>query len=140
MFTYLLSGGLLSGSSSRRKGNAAEVEVVHALERAGFRAMSSRAARGGYQSGEDVVTNFPLSIEVKNQTRLDLPGWWRQAQDQAGDKPAVIVHKRVGKARAEDWWVTMDLRTLIDLVKVLEWEESAEQIINKLAGKLAESE
>ncbi len=115
----------MSGSSSRRKGNAAEVEVVHALERAGFRAMSSRAARGGYQSGEDIVTNFPLSVEVKNQTRLDLPGWWRQAQEQAGDKPPVVVHKRVGKGQAEDWWATMDFRTLIDLVRVLQWEENA---------------
>lgn len=99
--------------------------MVHALERAGFRAMSSRAARGGYQSGEDIVTNFPLSIEVKNQARLDLPGWWRQAQEQAGDLFPVVIHKRVGKARAEEWWATMDLVTLLDLVRVLQWEENA---------------
>jgi len=115
----------MSGSSSRRKGNAAEVEVVHALERAGFRAMSSRAARGGYQSGEDIVTNFPLSVEVKNQTRLDLPGWWRQAQEQAGDVLPVVIHKRVGKARAEEWWATMDFQTLLDLVRVLSWDLDA---------------
>jgi len=112
----------VSGSTSRRKGNAAEVEVVHALERAGFQAMSSRAARGGYQSGEDIVTNFPLSIEVKNQTRLDLAGWWSQAVDQAGDGHPVIVHKRVGKGQAEDWWATMDFQTLISLVRVLRGE------------------
>jgi Holliday junction resolvase-like predicted endonuclease len=106
----------MSGASSRRKGNAAEVEVVRALERAGYRALTSRAARGGYQSGEDIVTNFPLAIEVKNQARLDLAGWWAQATAQAVDKPAVIVHKRVGKTMAEDWWVTMDLATLIRLV------------------------
>jgi hypothetical protein len=99
--------------------------VVHALERAGFRAMSSRAARGGYQSGEDVVTNFPLSVEVKNQTRLDLPGWWRQAQEQAGDVLPVVIHKRVGKARAEEWWATMDFQTLLDLVRVLSWDLEA---------------
>ena len=115
----------MSGNSSRRKGNAAEVEVVHALERAGFRAMSSRAARGGYQSGEDIVTNFPLSVEVKNQTRLDLPGWWRQAQEQAGDVLPVVIHKRVGKARAEEWWATMDFQTLLDLVRVLSWDLDA---------------
>lgn len=131
----------MSGSSSRRKGNAAEVEVVHALERAGFRAMSSRAARGGYQSGEDIVTNFPLSIEVKNQARLDLPGWWRQAQEQAGEeKIPVIVHKRVGKARAEEWWATMDFQTLIDLVTLLQWEKPAEQIINNLAENIGHDE
>lgn len=106
----------MSGASSRRKGNAAEVEVTKALERAGYRALTSRAARGGYQSGEDIITNFPLAIEVKNQARLDLAGWWAQAVDQAQNKPAVVVHKRVGKAQAEEWWVTMDLQTLIRLV------------------------
>jgi Holliday junction resolvase len=69
----------MSGASSRRKGNQAEVEVTHALERAGWTAVTSRAARGGYQSGEDIITNFPCSIEVKNQARLDLAGWWGQA-------------------------------------------------------------
>jgi len=110
----------VSGASSRRKGNAAEVEVVHALERAGYRAMSSRAARGGYQSGEDIVSNFPLAIEVKNQARLDLAGWWRQAQEQAGEKLPVVIHKRVGKAQVEEWWATMDLATLISLVQALQ--------------------
>lgn len=86
------------------------------LREAGFDAETSRAARGGYQSGEDIVTDFPASIEVKNQTRLDLAGWWAQAEAQAGKKPPVVVHKRVGKANAEDWWVTMDLRTLVRLL------------------------
>lgn len=122
----------MSGSSSRRKGNAAEVEVVHALERAGFRAMSSRAARGGYQSGEDIVTNFPLSIEVKNQTRLDLAGWWAQAVLQAGEKYPVVIHKRVGKARAEEWWATMTFETLLDLVRVLAWDKAAQADIEKI--------
>jgi Holliday junction resolvase-like predicted endonuclease len=112
----------MSGASSRRKGNAAEVEVTKALERAGYRALTSRAARGGYQSGEDIITNFPLAIEVKNQARLDLAGWWAQAAAQAEDKPAVVVHKRVGKTQAEDWWVTMDLQTLIRLVGELRGE------------------
>jgi hypothetical protein len=107
---------LMSGASSRRKGNAAEVEVVKALERAGWTAVTSRAARGGYQSGEDIVTNFPCSIEVKNQARLDLAGWWAQAVEQAHDKPPVVVHKRVGKAEPEQWWVTMSLETLFDIV------------------------
>jgi hypothetical protein len=106
----------MSGASARRKGNAAEVEVVKALERAGWTAVTSRAARGGYQAGADIVSNFPLSIEVKNQARLDLPGWWRQAQDQAGGKLPVVIHKRVGKSQAEEWWVTMDLATLLELI------------------------
>lgn len=109
----------MSGATSRRKGNAAEVEVVKALERAGWTAVTSRSARGGFQAGEDVITDFPMSVEVKNHTRLDLAGWWGQAVEQAGAKPPVVVHKRVGKGQAEDWWVTMDLATLLRIVKKL---------------------
>ena len=106
----------MSGAASRRKGNRAEVEVVRVLREAGYRAETSRSVRGGFQSGEDIVTDFPASIEVKNQARLDLAGWWAQAEYQANGKPAAVIHKRVGKAQAEDWWVTMDVRTLLRLL------------------------
>jgi hypothetical protein len=106
----------MSGAASRRKGNRAEVEVVRVLREAGYRAETSRANRGGFQLGEDIVSDFPASIEVKNQARLDLAGWWAQAEYQANGKPAVVIHKRVGKAQAEDWWVTMDVRTLLRLL------------------------
>jgi hypothetical protein len=107
----------MTGATSRRKGNRAEVEVVRVLREAGYEAETSRATRGGYQTGEDIVSDFPASIEVKNQARLDLAGWWSQAVEQAGDRPAVVVHKRVGKGRAGEWWVTMDLDTLIRLLQ-----------------------
>ena len=119
----------MSGSASRRKGNRAEVEVVRALRDAGYAAETSRATRGGYQSGEDIITDFPMSIEVKNQTRVDLAGWWAQAVEQAGEGLPVVIHKRVGKTRAEDWWVTMDLATLLDLVKVIYWEKDSDEYL-----------
>jgi hypothetical protein len=72
----------VSGASSRRKGNRAEVDVVRVLREAGFQAETSRAARGGFQSGEDIASDFPASIEVKNQTRMDLSGWYGQAVEQ----------------------------------------------------------
>jgi hypothetical protein len=107
----------MTGASSRRKGNRAEVEVVKVLRKAGYQAETSRATRGGFQTGEDIVSDFPASIEVKNQARLDLAGWWTQAQEQAGERPAVVIHKRVGKGKAEDWWVTMDVQTLLRLLE-----------------------
>jgi hypothetical protein len=109
----------MSGSSSRRKGNRAEVEVVRVLRAAGFEAETSRNARGGTQKGEDIVSDFPMSIEVKNHTRVDLAGWWGQAVEQAHGAPPVVIHKRVGKTNGEDWWATMDLQTLIRLIHVL---------------------
>jgi Holliday junction resolvase-like predicted endonuclease len=110
----------MSGSTSRRKGNRAEVEVVAALKRAGWAAVTSRNARDGTQGGADVITDFPMVIEVKSVARTDLSGWWRQAQDQAGDELPVVIHKRVGHAKAEDWWVCMDMHTLLRLVERLD--------------------
>ena len=106
----------MSGASSRAKGQRAEREVVHALRRAGWAAMTSRAVLGGTQRGADIVSDFPAVIEVKDQAKLDLAGWLRQAQDAAGGDPAVVVHKRRGVGDAEGWYVTTDLRTLLRLV------------------------
>jgi hypothetical protein len=106
----------MSGSTSRRKGNRAELDVVKVLRAAGYAAVTSRNVQG-FQGGADIVSDFPASIEVKNQARLDLAGWWSQAVEQAGGRPAVVVHKRVGRGQAGEWWVTMDLDTLIRLVR-----------------------
>jgi hypothetical protein len=109
----------MSGATSRRKGNRAEVEVAAALRRAGWQAITSRA-QNGTQGGADLITDFPMVVEVKNVARMDLPGWWRQACEQAGDDLPVVVHKRQGHAQAEDWWVCMDLHTLLALVERLD--------------------
>ena len=111
----------MTGSTSRRKGNDAEVEIVAAFRRAGWQAITSRAARNGTQGGADIITDFPMVVEVKNvPSKMDLSGWWRQAQSQAveGELP-VLIHKRVGHAKGEDFWVCMDVRTLLQLVERL---------------------
>jgi hypothetical protein len=109
----------MGGSTSRRKGNRAEVEVAAALRRAGWQAVTSRA-ENGTQGGADLITDFPMVVEVKNVARTDLSGWWRQAVEQAGGDLPVVIHKRVGHARAEDWWVCMDMHTLLRLVERLD--------------------
>jgi len=106
----------MSGSTSRRKGNRAEVAVVNLLREHGYDVETSRAARGGYQSGADIVGDFPMVIEVKNQAKLDLAGWWTQAEYQANGKLPVVIHKRVGKSDPAEWWVTMDVQTLLRLL------------------------
>ena len=106
----------MSGSASRRKGNRAEVAVVNYLKSHGYDVETSRNARGGTQKGVDVLGDFPAAVEVKNQVRMDLAGWWSQAVEQAGGGNAVVVHKRVGKGDPADWWVTMDLATLVRLL------------------------
>ena len=106
----------MSGATSRRKGNRAEVEVVNLLRSHGYDVETSRSARGGYQSGADILGDFPMVIEVKNQAKLDLAGWWAQASYQANGALPVVIHKRVGKSDPAEWWVTMDVQTLLRLL------------------------
>ena len=63
--------------------------------------------------GERVV------IECKNTARLNLGAWWSEAETERGNDGAVaglIVHKRHGKGRAEDQWVTLTLGDLVALL------------------------
>ena len=106
----------MSGSSSRRKGSRAEVAVVHALRRAGWDAETSRNALEGRRTGDDIVWNGPASIEVKDHARMDLAGWLGQAQDNAGNRPAVVWHKKRGTADAEGWYVTMSGEDFLSLI------------------------
>ena len=110
----------LSGSTSSRKGSRAEVAVVHALRRAGWDADTSRNVLEGRRTGDDIVWDGPASIEVKDHAKMDLAGWLRQAQDNAGDNPAVVWHKKRGTADAEGWYVTMSGEDFLRLIG--DWE------------------
>jgi hypothetical protein len=106
----------VSGATSRRKGSRAEVAVVHALRRAGWQADTSRNVLDGRRTGDDIVWDGPASIEVKDVAKLDLSGWLRQAQANAGDKVGVVVHKRRGVADAEGWYCTLAFADLLWLI------------------------
>jgi hypothetical protein len=106
----------VSGAASRRKGNRAELAVVKTLKAWGWQAKTSRAT-SGMQNGCDIVTDAPVSIEVKDRAALDLSGWLAQAEANAtDDAPGVVWHKRRGQANPEDWYVTMRGETLMRLL------------------------
>lgn len=106
----------MSGASSRRKGDRAERDVVHALRRAGWEADTSRNVLGGRRRGDDIVWGGPASIEVKDDAKMDLSGWLRQAQGNAGNRVAVVVHKKRGVAKAEGWYLTMSFGDFLTLI------------------------
>jgi hypothetical protein len=121
-------------ATSRNKGVRAEQQVCAALERLGIEAITSRNVQGGRQEGPDIIApDLPVSIEVKDGTgsrsrekltcgcvkpyRDRLPQWLDQARAQADwTAPGAVIHKRKGKANAEDWFVTMALSDFVDLV------------------------
>lgn len=60
-----------------------------------------------------------IVVECKNTTRTDLAGWAAEAEIERGNDDAlagVIVHKRKGKGRAEEQWVTMTMANFVALL------------------------
>jgi len=55
-------------------------------------------------------------VECKNVARLDLAGWVEEARIEAGNADAiagVVLHKRRGKGKFLDQYVTMTVRDLL---------------------------
>jgi len=106
------------GAKERRKGNDAERAVVHTLREWGWDAVTSRSTNGT-QDGMDIISDCPLAIEVKNQVRLDLSAWVKQAAENAMDKVPVVWHKKKGESNPEHWYVTMEGVELMKLIEMM---------------------
>jgi hypothetical protein len=104
----------MSGASSRRRGNAWELDVCRLLVARGWQAITSRNGRGGAQGGADVITDLPVSIEAKNRKEWDLAGWLDKAIRDAGDDPAAVFVKRRQKP-ADQCYVVMRADQWLDL-------------------------
>lgn len=104
------------GSAERAKGQRAERAVAAYLREQGWQAITTRQ-QSGFQQGDDIATDAPLSIEVKDHARLDLAGWIRQAHENAAaGKLPVVWHKRRGAGSPGDWYVTMKGSTLMEMI------------------------
>lgn len=60
-----------------------------------------------------------VAVEVKNTSRINLGAWAAEAETARGNSDSVagiIAHKRHGKGRAEDQWVTMTLGDFVALL------------------------
>lgn len=60
-----------------------------------------------------------VAVEVKNVIKPALPAWTKEAEIERINYQAlagVVVHKRHGKGRAEDQWVSMTLGELVALI------------------------
>lgn len=58
-------------------------------------------------------------LECKNTAKIALGGWATEAEAERGNDDALaglIIHKRVGKGRPEDQWVTLTLGELVALL------------------------
>ena len=60
-----------------------------------------------------------IVIECKNTAKTALAGWATEAETERGNDDALAgltIHKRIGKARPQDQWVTLTLGELVALL------------------------
>jgi len=104
-------------STQRAKGTRLEkLTAEYLAARLGDDRIERRAGNGANDRGDITGVRTPLGervvVEVKNHARLDLAGWAAEVAVEKGNDDApcgVIVHKRHGRGRAADQWVTMTL-------------------------------
>ena len=102
-------------TESRRKGKTGELELAAELRRHGLTARRGVQFRGGADSPDVMVDEWPyLHLECKRTERLALPEWLVQAHRDAGaDQVPVVVHRR----NRTPWLVTLDLRDFVHLMR-----------------------
>lgn len=103
---------------SRRKGAAAENEVVKYLRTHGFPYAEKRLAGSDDPMGD--ITGIPgVVIEVKNHATLDLAGWVTQLVEELAFTKAdvgAVIHKRKGRTDVADWYATLPAHLLVRLL------------------------
>jgi hypothetical protein len=106
------------GRSSRTKGKAAELEVVHILQRHGW-PEAERTSRGRAQYGSCDIRHGPRGVacEVKRQERLAVPAALDQLARNAlpGEIP-VLIHR----PSRHQWMATLPLTDLLPLLVLRE--------------------
>lgn len=109
---------------SKRKGSDWETRVARHLREHGYPSCERRALAGNADLGDIVNGPACLTIECKAAKRYDLPGWLKEAGQEAanvenrygvGTYPAVFV-KAHGKASAGDGFAVMRISDFVELV------------------------
>ncbi len=117
-----------SRRSARQAGTRFETAIAKALADALQDDRIERRAKTGAKDRGDIggvrLRGQRVVIEAKDCARLDLPGWTREAQLEAGNDDAlvgVVVHKRKGVSDPLAQWVSM---TLTDFLSILTGQRS----------------
>jgi Holliday junction resolvase len=103
-------------SYHRQKGSSFERLVADYFKAHGF-PFADRRVKSGAKDKGDIggvgIHDQRLVFEAKNTAKISLGTWANEAEAERVNDEAlagVILHKRHGKGKAEDQWVTLTLR------------------------------
>ena len=110
-------------SKQKQKGTDGENAVVEALTRAGFTV--ERRALSGINDKGDITGLKDVVIEVKKHDSYagKLAGWVEEAEIEKANAKAtigVVWHRRKGKGKAEEWFVTMSGDQFLQILRRLD--------------------
>ena len=111
-----------SRASAKAAGSKFERDIADHLAKTVDDRIDRRVKTGAKDRGDIGgvrVHGQRLVLELKNTSRINLGTWITEAHTEAGNDDAlagVIVHKRHGKGKPGDQWVTMTVNDLIALI------------------------
>ena len=96
-------------SPQKRKGSAAELAVAKWLNKLGW--TQAERSRAGWTDDRGDIDGMPgVCIEVKNEKRIDLPGYLRELAVEMENAKAwtgTVIVKRRGSTDVSDWYAVM---------------------------------
>jgi len=106
------------GRGERDKGARGQREAMALI--VGFGGVVHRGAQGGaHDADPDLRVEFGkwrLAVEVKRRERLDLPGWWRQAEGYAAAGGEDVLPVVMWRRSREEWLAAVRAETLMGLL------------------------
>jgi len=115
---------VLVTSPQKRKGSAAELAVAKWLRKLGW--IHAERSRAGWTDDRGDIDGMPgVCIEVKNEKRIDLPGYLRELEVEMANAQAwtgTVIVKRRGSMNVDDWYAVMpakvwgELMVMVDMI------------------------
>lgn len=109
-------------SPQKRKGSAAELAVAKWLNRLGW--VHAERSRCGWSDDRGDIDGIPgVCIEVKNEKRIDLPGYLRELEVEMKNAKAwagAVIVKRRGSSDPADWYAVMPAQKWAELLLELD--------------------
>jgi len=109
-------------SPQKRKGSAAELAVAKWLRKLGW--VHAERSRAGWTDDRGDIDGMPgVCIEVKNEKRIDLPGYLRELEVEIANAQAwtgTVIVKRRGSMNVDDWYAVMPAKIWGELMVMLD--------------------
>jgi hypothetical protein len=109
-------------SPQKRKGSAAELAVAKWLRKLGW--IHAERSRAGWTDDKGDIDGLPgICIEVKNEKKIDIPGYLRELEVEMENAKAwtgTVIIKRRGSTNVDDWYAVMPAKVWGELMLMLD--------------------